>query len=218
MKSDAELRDGAEHAQLRSNVYGFLAEVYRKELTPDLLRQIKDSGFKAMLSDLGAHFGEEFFSMPEDELIENHAIEYTRLFLGPGRHISPHESIHHERDDGDWGRHWGASTVEVKKFVESLGLKYKEDDRSMPDHVSVEFELMQKIIKKEKQAWTEDGGKDVLHFIRIEKMFLDDHLSKWIPRFCDKVINEAELPFYKEIANLTKKFLEFEKEEMSAYL
>jgi len=217
MKKNVQLKDRAEHAQQRSNVYGFLARIYRKELTSDLLAQIKGPQFAAVFSDLGVQLGDKFFSEPDEELIENHSIEYTRLFLGPGKHISPHESIHYERDDGDWGSLWGASTVEVKKFVESLGLEYKETDRSIPDHISVEFELMQKLIEKEKQAWDENGGKDVLHFIKIEKMFMEDHIIKWIPQFCDKVIAETELPFYREIAKLTKNFLEFDKEEISTY-
>ncbi len=215
MKNNTELKESAEHAQQRSNVYGFLAAVYRKELSAELLVQIKDSPFREVLSDLGVNLGKEFFSAPEEELIENYAIEYTRLFLGPGKHISPHESIHYERDDGDWGTHWSASTVEVKKFVESLGLNYSETDRSMPDHISVEFELMQKLIEKEKEEWEVNEGKDALHYIKIENMFMKDHILKWIPQFCDKVIAEAELPFYKEIAKLTKKFLEFDKKETS---
>ncbi len=218
MKNNIALRDKAEHAQQRSNVYGFLATVYRNELTSDLLTQIRDFSFTEVLSDLGFQFGDEFFSVPDNELIENHAIEYTRLFLGPGRHISPHESIHYERDDGDWGRLWGASTVEVKKFVESLGLKYSETDTSIPDHISVEFELMQKLIEKERQAWSENSSKEALHYLKIDKMFMEDHVIKWVPNFCDKIIAEAELPFYRKMAELTKIFLDFEMKEISGYI
>jgi TorA maturation chaperone TorD len=140
------------------------------------------------------------------------------LFLGPGSHISPHESIHYERDDGDWGRHWGASTVEVKKFVESLGLKYRENDTSIPDHISVEMEVMQKVIDKEREAWSKNNRKDALHYLKIEKMFMEDHLSKWVPQFCDKVMSGAEMSFYREIAKLTKSFIEFEKGEINKSL
>jgi len=218
MKKNVQLKDRAEHAQQRSNIYGFLARIYRNELTSDLLAQIKDSSFTEVLSDLGVQFGDEFFSVPDEELIENHAIEYTRLFLGPGQHISPHESIHYERDDGDWGSLWGASTVEVKKFVESLGLEYKETDRSIPDHISVELELMQKIIEKEKQALSENNGKDALHYLKIEHLFMKDHLSKWIYQFCDKVIADAELSFYREMAELTKSFIQTDIKNIDGYI
>ncbi len=218
MNNSAELKDRVEQAQQRSSIYGFLARVYRKELTSEMLAQIKAPGFKEVLSDLEVKLGDEFYSVSDEELIENLAVEYTRLFLGPGRHISPHESIHYERDDGDWGSLWGASTVEVKKFVESLGLKYKESDRSIPDHISVELELMQKIIEKEEQAWSMKNVKDALHYLKIEKTFMDDHLSKWIPQFSDKIINEAELSFYREMAGITAKFIDIEAEDISCYI
>jgi TorA maturation chaperone TorD len=218
MKNSAELKDRAEQAQQRSSIYGFLARVYRKELTSEMLAQIKDPSFKEVLSELEVELGDEFFSVPDKELVENLAVEYTRLFLGPGRHISPHESIHYERDDGDWGSHWGASTVEVKKFVESLGLKYKESDTSIPDHISVELELMQKIIEKEKQAWSMKKRKDALHYLKIEKMFMEDHLIKWVRQFSAKIINEAEMSFYREMARITAKFMDIEAEEISGYI
>ena len=214
MNKNAELTDMSKDAFQRSIIYGFLARVYRKELTLDMLGQIKDSRFTEVLSDLGVQLGDGFYARPDEELLEDLAIEYTRLFLGPGRHISPHESIHHERDDGDWGKHWGASTVEVKKFVESLGLEYKESDRSMPDHISVELELMQKIISKEKEAWEKNDGKGVLHYLKIEKMFMEDHIITWVPIFCDVIIAEAELSFYREMAGLTKSFVQADMENI----
>ncbi len=215
MKNNSVLRDISGHALQRSNVYGFLARVYRKELTPDMLDHLKNSMFAEVLYDMDVTLGDEPFSQPDEELLEALAVEYTRLFLGPGRHVSPHESVHHERDDGDWGRLWGASTVEVKKFVESLGLTYKESDRSIPDHISVELELMQKIIEKEHQAWSMKNANDALHYLKIEKMFMEDHLSKWIPQFCDKIIHEAGMSFYQRMAEITKNFIALEREDIN---
>jgi len=208
----------AGQAAQRSTVYGLLSRVFRKELTPELLRQIKDPQFMGVFYGLGVQLDDEFFSRPEEDLIEALAVEYTRLFLGPGRHVSPHESVHHDLQGGDWGKLWGKSTVEVKKFVETLGLKYKEDDHSIPDHVSVEFEMMQKVIEKEAAEWGKGSNAEALSFLKIEKMFIDDHLIQWIPVFCDKVIAQADHAFYREIAELTKNFIEFEKENIDVYI
>ncbi|GBE05880.1 hypothetical protein BMS3Abin10_01521 [bacterium BMS3Abin10] len=52
----------------------------------------------------------------------------------------------------------------------------------------------------------------------MEKKFIEEHLLKWIPIFCDKVITWAELPFYREMAKLTKFFIEFENEGKDKYL
>ncbi len=199
----------------RSNVYGLLATVYRQEVTLELLHQIKDSQFLGVLSGLEIQLGDDFFKKPEEELLEEMAVEYTRLFLGPGKHVSPHESVHLQRDDAGQGQLWGESTVEVKKFIESAGLDYTSEYKGLPDHISVELEFMQQVTLREEQAWGENDKDGALYCLKIEKKFVEEHLVRWIPIFCDKVIREAELPFYREMATLTKNFMEFEKAEIN---
>jgi TorA maturation chaperone TorD len=52
----------------------------------------------------------------------------------------------------------------------------------------------------------------------MEKMFIEEHLIKWVPVFCDRIISEAELSFYREIAKVTKNFMEFEQKEIVKYV
>ena len=202
-------------ARQRSNVYGLLATVYRQEVTSGLLQQIKDPQFLGVLSALGIQLGDDFFQKHEGELLEDMAVEYTRLFLGPGKHISPHESVHHQRNDAEQGQLWGQSTVEVKRFIESSGLDYRSEYRGLPDHISVELEFMQQVTLREEQAWREEDKDQALYCLKIEKKFIEEHLIRWIPIFCEKVIREAELPFYREMAALTRNFMEFEKGEIN---
>ncbi len=218
MKKTKKLKDMTDMARERSNVYSLLAAIYHKELTLDFLKQIKDPQFLEALSNQGVQLENDILQKPEDEVIEDLAVEYTRLFLGPGKHISPHESIHHERDDGDWGKLWGKDTVLVKKFIETTGLEYKSEYSGLPDHISVELEFMQEVTKREVQAWEEKDNNGALYCLKIEKKFIEEHLVKWIPIFCDKVISQAELSFYREMAKLTKSFIELEKEEIDNYL
>ncbi len=151
--ADIEIKDHGAAARRRSDIYGLLAAVYGQEITSDLLRQIRSPQFLGPLSILEVEGMNDLMQKPEAELLEDLAVEHTRLFLGPGKHISPHESVHHQREDGQWGKLWGASTVEVKKFIEATGLSYTDDYKGMPDHISVEFEFMQQLILREEQAW-----------------------------------------------------------------
>jgi TorA maturation chaperone TorD len=201
----------------RSNIYGFLAAVYRQELTSELLQQMQDHRFQEILSTLGMELSNGFFKKPEKELLENLAVEYAYLFLGPGKHISPHESVHHKRDDGQWGQLWGATTAEVKKIIESSGLEYKSEYTGMPDHISVELEFMQHVVQREAQAWEAKDNETALLCLKNEKKFVDEHLFSWIPDFCEKVIKTAESPFYREMARLTRSFIEFEKKELKEF-
>lgn len=205
-------KDMADH---RSNIYGLLALIYRREVTPDLLCQVKDPRFLGVFTDLGVEGIEAFLQSSEEKLIEDLTVEYARLFLGPGKHISPHESVHHQREDGDWGTLWGATTVEVKKFIEATGLEYEPDYKGMPDHVSVEFEFMAALARREAQAWAESDEAIAMSCVAMQKKFLEEHLIQWIPDFCEKVIQLAELPFYHAVAELTRSFIEFENKEFS---
>jgi len=198
----------------RSSIYGFLAAVYRQELTSELLQQMKDHRFQEILSTLGIELSNRFFKKPEKELLENLAVEYAYLFIGPGKHISPHESVHHKKEGGQSGQLWGELTAEVKRIIESSGLEYKSEYTGMPDHISVELEFMQQVVRRETQAWEADDDKTALLCLKNEKQFVDEHLFCWIPEFCEKVIKTAESPFYREMARLTRSFIEFEKQEL----
>lgn len=199
----------------RSNIYGLLATVYRQEITSDFLGQIRAPQFLGALSVLGVVGIDDLIQKPGAELLEDLAVEYSYLFLGPGKHVSPHESVHHQREDGQWGKLWGASTVEVKKFIEATGLSYSDDFKGLPDHISVEFEFMQQLTLREEQAWKDEDTDRAVACRQVEKKFIEEHLIRWIPNFCDKVIQEAELPFYHAMAALTRSFIEFETEEMN---
>ncbi len=205
------LKDKSNVARSRGNIYGFLKSVYHEEITIERLQRIKAPEFKDVMSELGIKLGYDFYNRAEEELIEDLAVEYTRLFLGPGKHISPHESVYHKRDDGDWGKLWGADTVAAKKFIESGGLEYKSEYTGLPDHISVELEFMQEVTMREAQAWKEKDDDGALYCLKMEKKFIDEHLVKWVPVFCDKVIETAQLSFYKAIARLTKDFISKEE-------
>jgi TorA maturation chaperone TorD len=210
-----EEKNFKELAEHRSSIYGFLAAVYRQELTSELLQQVKARRFQEVLSHLGVKLNNGFFQNSEKELLEDLAIEYTRLFVGPGKHIPPYESVHHKKEGVQSGQLWGELTAEVKRVIESSGLEYKSDFTGMPDHISVELEFMQQVVQREAQAWEADDDKTALLCLKNEKKFVDEHLFCWIPDFCEKVIKVAELPFYREIARLTQTFMDFEKEELN---
>lgn len=198
----------------RSNIYGLLAAIYRREMTSDLLEQIKNSSILGVLSSLGVKLNNGFLKKSEHELLEEMAVEFARLFIGPGKHISPHESVHHKREDGRWGELWGPSTAEIKKIIESAGLSYQSEYTGLPDHISVELEFMQQVTLAEEKAW-EDGDRNLaIACLEKEKKFIEEHLAGWVPDFCEKVIKKADLPFYRAMAELTQKFVAFEKNEI----
>ena len=139
-----------------SHLYGFLAAVFREELKADLLRRLRSDEMNTMLAAAGVELGPSLAHEGETELLEKLAVEYAGLFLGPGGHVSPHESVYAE---GGTGNLWGAETVAVRRFVEHLGFEYEAAFEGIPDHISVELELMSELSRREGAAW-EDGDRE----------------------------------------------------------
>jgi len=210
--------DPARIAAYRSSLYALLARVFRAEPDADLIQTVRRPDFVEALGSMGVAFDETTLAAPVDEMIETLTVEYTRLFIGPGGHVAPMESIHHELPEGKWGALWGDSTVEVKKFVESVGLEFRGEFESLPDHVSVELELMAALCARESELLGEGETGTALVCLEAEKTFLRDHAAKWIPGFCEKVIRQAHLSFYRELAKVTKSFVEFEAAHVEGYL
>ncbi len=194
-------------ARERSGLYGFLAEVFRAEPTPALLRRIKDDGFLETLTAAGAHLDGEFLQRPEDELLEDLAVEYTRLFLGPGKHVQPYAAIYL---GGAGASLCGPATVWARDFMERAGFTLTPEHHGLPDHVSVELEFMAGMAEREARA-IEDSDLEAAAQCRwIQKEFLQDHLGRWLPEFCGRAAEHAELSFYRELARLAGHFLDSE--------
>lgn len=203
----------AENARFRSDIYGLLAAIFREEPNVGLIRELRGPQLLGVFSDLGVDLGEVFFTTPENQLIELLGVEFTRLFIGPGSHVSAHESIFAEMDNGTSAL-WGETTVAVKNFIETTGLDYNPEFSGVPDHVSVELEFMQKLTDWEAAKWQKNDRENAEFCMKVQRMFLERHLLVWLPRFCDVVMEQAEIRFYAGVAELTKNYLEFEQQNI----
>lgn len=206
--------DMVEMATARANVYGLLADIFREEPSDALLSKMGEPEFSNALQALSLSLDEVFESTSPAELVEVLALEFTRLFIGPGSHISANESMHVEARFGEPNAYWGPQTVEVKKFMEAAGLQVADTFGGMPDHISAEFEFMQRLLLTEAEAWINGEHELASNIQKIEKRFYEEHLSQWVPNFCDRVVEATEHLFYGQFAEVTKGFIEFEQETL----
>lgn len=197
-------------ARQRSRVYSLLSRIYGSEPTQEFLEGLRNPQLSEALAAIGLEFRQDFENRILEELADELAVEYARLFIGPGKHIYPYESAY---NCGKAGPHSDAGT-RVKNIIESLGLQYRADFRDNPDHISVELELMARIAAEEAGAWDKDEFKKAAAFLELEERFVNEHLIKWVPEFAEKVIEAAVLSFYRETAELTREYIIFEKREI----
>lgn len=194
----------------RSGLYGFLASIFRKEPTEAQIKGMKSRSFQEALDGLDFGFSEN----DEEALAKELGVEYAALFLGPGGHVSPHESVH--VDDG--GELFGKATMAVKNYIEACGFQYNPDNHELPDHISTELEFLAEITRQEAVAWQENQITKVSNCLEFEREFFDRHIGRWLPAFCERVLERAELPFYRRIIELARNFLDEEVGEINRRL
>jgi len=195
----------------RSRLYGLLATVFRREPPAEFLCQLKTPELVIVLASAGIDLGDEFETETFADLADNLAIEYTRLFLGPGKHISPHESVQLKRGSGIL---WGPETSAVRRAYRAAGFDLGETKTDIPDHLCVELDFLSLLAREEAQAWTDQDQDSAAKFLQLQHDFLSQHLGKWAAAFCAKVKKQAEFAFYPAFAGLLRGFLSGEKAEI----
>ncbi len=198
----------AELAHSRSGCYSFFAAVFARPPDSGFLSRLLSPETVAQLGSLGCRSTDDL--SPDEESIEALAVEYTLLFVGPGPHLTPCESVWRDNE----GLLWGECTSRVKLFIESSGLRFQPDWRGLPDHVSVELEFMARLCSHEAGLWGRpERVRDLRQCLETEESFLSDHLLAWVPSFCGRVA-ERNSGYYGQTAQLAKDFLESDIEHV----
>jgi TorA maturation chaperone TorD len=190
-------------AQQRSNIYHLLALFYRNDLSNRLSKYLKDERVCNSLMSAGMILDKKEFSDTNEAL----ALDYTALFLTPGNRIPLNESVYLDAEDG----YMGKSAAEVNHFINTLGLQIDANWTDLPDHISVEFEIMQKLTEKESEMLNEKDEKKFNLCRKLQIDFIKNHIIKWIPDICDKIAIQSSTSFYSELAKLTKDFIRSER-------
>jgi len=209
-------------ATSRSRVYGFLGAVYNR-LPDDQFAQslsgtdltdfpLSMSGSQDLPEDMreGLRLIERFIQdsqgKPVDELRTGLAVERTRLLRGvkPGYSPPPpYESVYVGSDQGPLMQ----ASVAVRQAYAEAGVGLPEEVKDQPDFIGLELDFMRHLTEKEAQAWAAGDPEEALKVLEKEQAFLEEHITRWIPRFCDVMLQEARLDFYRGIARMTKGFV-----------
>lgn len=179
-------------AMARGQVYRLLSHVFGREPSALFLEKLLDQSLSLDSPDLGKLrmlLGKT--ALPS--VVEELACEYTRLFIGPGEHLSPHESV--ARGEG---RFWGSATAEVLSIYNISGFTIDEAYRDMPDHLAVEFEFMAHAAEVEARRQGESADPLLLETVQhAAAHFMEGHLLKWVPDFLADVQQTAQHEYYR---------------------
>lgn len=130
-------------------------------------------------------------------------IEYSRLFIGPFiLPAPPYASCYLGSKELN-----NEITEWVRMFYETSGLEFDYTIMDLPDHIAVETEFLHYLITRQIIAENEENTEDASNFGKRYHAFLNDHHKRWLPVFCQQVINETSDPFYKFLFRLIMKML-----------
>ena len=196
MMDNKEMKQYPNYEEYRKFTYKALAECYH---LPDfgllkLLSSIDKTNLN-ILSDCA-------INAPLDADIEALTVEYSRLFVGPYRLLSPpYGSVYLE----DKRTVMGNSTMDIKqKYAdEGLFLNLKE----APDHIAIELEFMYFLVSKGIDAVIDGEYEKALSYLEKQEMFLTIHLGAWITEFTDSILSASQNSFYRTLASTTNSFV-----------
>ena len=109
----------------------------------------------------------------------------------------------------------GKSSVEVRRKYAAAGVCTPAEYHEPLDYIGLELDFMRLLSENEAASWRKEERDKALDYLNMERDFLGEHIIRWVPGFCDKVIYMAESDFYRGIARITKGFItdDYEKVE-----
>jgi putative dimethyl sulfoxide reductase chaperone len=159
--------------------------------------------------ELARKLGEDFAGQDLQTLL----VDYTRLFLGPMQTLAaPHGSFWLSGET----TLMQDSTMAVQGLYHQAGFELDEDFRETPDHIAVELEFLYLLKFRQSEAHRAGLGDILLDWQQLEQVFLANHLGAWIGPFVAAVKAGAETGFYRDLAELTERFVRTEQANSTA--
>jgi ferredoxin len=110
----------------------------------------------------------------------------------------------------------GDCTLAVRQSYAAEGLA--PEGHSLPDHVAVELEFMAHLARREAEARERGDEEGALACLRQQEAFLGEHLGRWLPRFCQRVLAGEAHPFYADLAQRTWQYVAQDMAQVRAWL
>lgn len=198
----------------RAGIYQELAHLYRTpswEQVQGALDHLLLKYPKFLIDNKDAHFH------PVKELerhekesyrlgLESFQAEYVRLFVNSreGVPAPPHASFYTE------GTLFGRAAQEALSHYERFRITPDASGNEPPDHISYELEFLSFLCAMEQESLDQGRQEDADGLRKAQADFLRNLLIPWANRFCDRIVENAELAYYQLLGAFTKGFLAHE--------
>ena len=211
-----DVRDaGTPGAEERAALYATLSGVFARELTQEGWVRLCNREAQESLRELAIDCGIEAEAAAwlqwvaasdgrdPAATVEELAVDYARLFIGPGPGLAPpYESVY----TSPTGRFYGEALSEVSELLRSEGIQVGEEFAAPADHLAVELAIMRYLVEQgEVRAAESDAARAGGWRRQLE--FLEGHLLPWVPRWAADVANAGGTDFYRAAAAMLEGYL-----------
>ncbi|MDH3445914.1 MAG: molecular chaperone TorD family protein, partial [Deltaproteobacteria bacterium] len=103
-------------------------------------------------------------------------------------------------------------------FYRAFGLTVRRDQHERADHISCECEFLSFLAMKEAFALEHRHKEMLADTLKAQKLFLRDHLGRFLPTFTHKLGREDPAGFYAKLADLGLRFVSLDANRLSIRL
>ena len=192
-------------ALARSNLYGLLSRVTGTEIDQEFLAALRQPGVLEALREAGADLAPVVGTVADALLLEQLATAYSFLFLLT---VNPHESV----QCGE-GQLWGNRTVAAAAFLDEAGLAVPGERSLLPDHISMELAVMQRLSADEAASLAAADLVRAGELQALQQRYLKEHLGRWGVTFFGASAKAANHEFYRQLSQVGFAFLRSELAE-----
>lgn len=207
----ASVEEEAAMHESRSGMYGLLSRLYRVEVDPLLLDQLRAMRFPAetgsSLMDEGYRLVATYVSNADSTSLTELAVDYVRTFIGHGidAHSAayPFESVY----TSEKRLMMQEARDEVLAVYRSEGIDKSPTWHEGEDHVALELEFMKTMALRTAAALRDGDERAALRLLDVQRSFFDNHLNAWVPLMTADMRRFAKTDLYRGLASLTDGFL-----------
>ena len=205
-----------------ADAFGLMAHLCNKEVDEGLLATLMETLYP--LSSGNDNVSESsrliagYLSKTWEGALDDMAADYTATFIGHGSdgHSAayPYESAY---TSSKRLLMQGART-EVLAIYRSQGLDKQESWRNSEDHVSVEFEFIQRMLVRAANAFKRNDVEHAEFFLTTLRGFVVSHPLAWVPMLASEMRNFAKTDFYRGLSFMLVGYLQLTKQMLDEIL
>lgn len=143
---------------------------------------------------------------PLEQLRQELAVQGTWLFKGiaPGYGPPPpYEAVHRRPGAGADAE----ILLSLRGFYREAAADLPCTSRERLDHVGLELDFMRFLCEEESRLWGSGDACEAARFRQIQQRFLAEHLTPWVPGYCQRLLGEQCAAFFHGLARALSGFL-----------